>query len=767
MDSPSRLRRLVVTPPTSHDFTDDQFRTFASRLAYIVWRLSPNGTRLLAPQWCIVTGKYEHELDRDAWLDTIHPEDRSRVNTEVRGAIIYKSHVECDLRLRHMDGSFHWYRMRGDPIHGAHDVLGWTGLLLKIDGEKAAELALSENEVRLHAIIDAARVGTLEHEIESGVIRLSEHALELIGLPMGANPVLNDVVRCIHPEDRATFLNAMMRASDPTSDGAFEVTFRVPRPGGRMTWVVSRGVYQFTGTGNARKAVRFVGACGDMTEQLRDLSERARLSSIVSSSQDAIIATSLDGLITHWNDAAERMFGYTAAEVMHTSVCRLTPADLKPQCLEQIAAVCRGDSVIARTTRRMRKDGVSLDVSLTFSLIRDGGGVGTGISAVIRDVTGQVRLETELAHAQKMEALGRLAGGVAHDLNNTLTAVLAGIDWATHGTEFSADARTAFSEIRTETFRASALVRDLLAVAQRQVISPSATSLNATIHDIAPMLARMLGEDISLDVHEGATRGAFVDDAQLKQVILNLAINARDAMPNGGTLAISTGDSSAGDRVVLTIRDTGCGMDADVQARIFDPFFSTKPAGLGTGLGLSTTYGVVAQSAGTISVESTVGVGTTFTISLPALPEPASAPKLVVVDAAPRPTSECILVVEDNAAVRCRLVDALRSEGFDVLAATCGANALEVVAQHASRIQFVVTDVVMPNMNGIELVALIRRSLLTVPAIFMSGYSEKAIANYGVMAPDTQLVQKPFEVADLAAKIRHRLSRRILLARPA
>jgi PAS domain S-box-containing protein len=763
MDAPTRPRRLVTTSASSDDLSDDQFRAFASHLGYILWRLSADGARLLAPQWCVITGRHEHELHRNAWLETVHPDDRARVNAEVRGGIIYKSHIECDLRVRHQDGSFHWYRMRGEPVYGARDFAGWTGLLLKIDGEKEIERALVDNETRLHTIIDAARVGTIEHELQTGVIRASRHALDLIGLPSDSNITIADVVGRIHPSDRPPFLDAMTRASSPTSDGTLEVTFRVPNADGRVRWVVARGVYQFDDASGVRKAVRFVGAAADMTEQLRDLSDRARLAAIVSSSEDAIIATTLGGVITHWNASAERMFGYTAKEVLHTNVCRLTPADLVGECHEHIAAVRRGESVIGRATRRMRKGGAPINVSLTLSLIRDSHGDGIGISAVIRDVTDQVRLEAEVAQGQKMEALGRLAGGVAHDLNNALTTILAGIDWAARDVGIGEEARGAFADIRDETFRASALVRDLLAVAQRQVISPGATSVNATVRDIAPMLARMLGEDVALEVTESATRGAFVDGAQLKQVLLNLAINARDAMPNGGTLALSTADTDAADRVAIVVRDTGCGMDADVMARVFDPFFTTKPAGVGTGLGLSTAYGIVAQSNGTISIESTVGVGTTFTIELPSAPEPVVEPRIT-----PRPAStrgsESILVVEDNPTVRARLIDALRGEGYAVLSADCGVAALALVEQERAQLHFIVTDVVMPNMNGIELVSRIRRRIPNVPAIFISGYSEQAVKNYGVMAPDTELMQKPFEIADLTAKIRRRLDRPSRLA---
>lgn len=441
---------------------------------------------------------------------------------------------------------------------------------------------------------------------------------------------------------------------------------------------------------------------------------------------------------------------------MGQSILRLVPPDGVEECRIGIDLVARGERVVGRMTDRVTARGERIKVSVTLSLIRDDPGGSVGISAIIRDMTQQIRLETEVAHAQKMEAVGNLAGGVAHDLNNILTALLAGVEFAGQSPSVDAETRRDLAEVRTDCFRAAGLVRQLLAVARRQVINPRPCDVNATIGDLGPLLERMLGADVTLSLTARATRSVFVDAGQLGQVMFNLIANARDAMANGGAVSIDVGDDPASNAVLITVSDTGAGMTPEVKAHLFEPFFTTKVVGQGTGLGLSTAYGIIAQSGGTISANSEPELGTTFTIALPAI-------ETAVPNAAPPPMSaslggdETILVVEDERGVRDQIVRYFNQLGYQVVEARNGAEAIAAMEQHGAPIHLVVTDVVMPEMSGAELVTHLRDWYPNLRVLFMSGYSARGVETHGVVVADAELLQKPFELSKLARVVRQLL----------
>jgi CheY-like chemotaxis protein len=352
-----------------------------------------------------------------------------------------------------------------------------------------------------------------------------------------------------------------------------------------------------------------------------------------------------------------------------------------------------------------------------------------------------------------MEAVGLLAGGIAHDLNNLLTSVLVGVELAESSPLLSAETRSEFGDMKHDCLRAAALIRQLLAIAKRQVINPRPCNSNELVHDLVPMVRGILGEDVLLTESLTATRGVYVDAAQIGQVIFNLAANARAAMPSGGTVTIETRDDLAAGTVIIEVTDSGTGMTPDVQARVFEPFFTTKPTGEGTGLGLSTSYGIVAQSHGQLTFESTPGAGTTFTVTLPAVDAPTTAPA-VVPESSESLGDETILVVEDDRVVRDVVVRGLSQHGFTLLEACNGADALAVMEAHAAPIHLVLTDVVMPTMSGAELVAHLRRWYPNIRVLFMSGYSSRAVETFGAIVPNTDLLVKPFDLARLIRTVR-------------
>jgi two-component system, cell cycle sensor histidine kinase and response regulator CckA len=370
---------------------------------------------------------------------------------------------------------------------------------------------------------------------------------------------------------------------------------------------------------------------------------------------------------------------------------------------------------------------------------------------VLRDITERRVLEEQLRQAQKMEAVGQLAGGVAHDFNNLLT-VIAGYGEIARRRIGAGPGLNELGEIQRAAERASELTRQLLAFARRQVLETVRLDLNEVVGGLVPMLGRLIGEDIEIAVLAGDyLPPVLADRAQLEQVVINLAINARDAMPEGGTLAIETG--VADQQVRLSVSDTGSGIEPDVLERIFEPFYTTKDVGFGTGLGLATVHGIVTQSGGRVEVVSDLGLGSTFSVLLPAAPdEHADAP----IEHRERPRlggSETLLLCEDEDAVRALIELVLRGAGYTVHAAATPKAALELAERHAGEIDALVTDIVMPGMSGLELA----ERLAPLRALFISGYSAEAADRAGGLPPGSAFLEKPFDHGALLAEVRELL----------
>jgi nitrogen-specific signal transduction histidine kinase len=376
-------------------------------------------------------------------------------------------------------------------------------------------------------------------------------------------------------------------------------------------------------------------------------------------------------------------------------------------------------------------------------------------------------LEGRLRQSQKMEAVGRLAGGVAHDFNNLLTAITGSLALALRDVDPANRAHRWLKETDKAAWRAAALTHQLLAFSRQQVIAPRVVDLRAVVEGAGSMLSRMIGEDVALRIRVSDEPCMVeVDQGQLEQVLLNLAANARDAMPDGGTLAIEvsrskgtqahTGRASRGPSVVMTVTDTGAGMNDDVQARIFEPFFTTKPAGSGTGLGLAMVYGAVEQNGGSIDVVSKPGRGSTFRIHLPEKRGQKAARPELQTDL-PR-GSETVLLVEDEAAVREVTREQLESLGYHVLSCADAAEALAACAGRADPLHLLLTDVVMPGMNGRELAERLTQGRPGLRVLYTSGYGEDVIARHGVLEPGVLLLQKPYALTKLAGLVRTALA---------
>jgi len=493
------------------------------------------------------------------------------------------------------------------------------------------------------------------------------------------------------------------------------------------------------------------------TEQLGEY--RSRLALIIDSSEDAILSKDLNGTITSWNKGAERIYGYTPEEVVGKHIALLIPADRPDEIPQILRKIARGERIDHHESVRVAKDGRRLDVFVSVSPLRNAAGDVVGASVIARDVTAQKRAEAQLRQSQKMEAIGRLAGGVAHDFNNVLGIINACADFLRDRIDPAAEPSLYVENIRKAIERGTSLTKQLLAFSRTSAVQPRVLDLNERLRDISKLLRPLLGDDIEILIVPRTPSAVIeADPGQLDQIVVNLALNARDAMPRGGKFILETGAMTLdagfaekdqamlpGKYIMLAVSDTGTGMNEGTVSRIFEPFFTTKEAGKGTGLGLATVYGIVKQSAGHIMVYSEPGQGTTFKIYLPSVEHKiglGSKPEAEGVS--PKRHGTSILLVEDDEIMRGLTRKLLEEHGYAVIEADDGKSALEWVESHPDRIDLLLTDVVMRRMSGPELVERLNASQPNLKIIYMSGYTGELMANREVLKTGVTLLEKPF-----------------------
>jgi len=498
------------------------------------------------------------------------------------------------------------------------------------------------------------------------------------------------------------------------------------------------------------------------SRELRDW--QTRLSLIVDSSQDAIIGKSLDGIITHWNKGAEHMYGYTSQEMIGRSITTLCPRDRTDEIPGILEKIRRGERVEYFESVRVTKDGRRVDVSISVSPIHDAEGRVMGASAIARNITSQKKIEDQLRQSQKMEAIGRLAGGVAHDFNNLLGIVTACSELLRGRVDESN--LEYLDNIREASKRGASLTRQLLAFSRRQPVQTLVMDLNDRLKEVVKLLHPLMGDDVEIVLLPKAAAAVVeADPSQMDQIVMNLAVNARDAMPRGGKLIIESSvvefdeafshehSMVAGRYVMLAISDNGVGMDDATRSRVFEPFFTTKEMGKGSGLGLATVYGIVKQSGGHVWVYSEPDRGTTFKIYLPSAEKKLGlAPDAQAEALPPRREGMTILVAEDDAIMRRLTRKMLEEHGYNVLEAEDGKAALEVIHSDQGRIDLTLTDVVMKGMNGPELVLRLLDSHPNMKVVYMSGYTGELVANQGLDS-GIRLLEKPFTRASLLKTI--------------
>jgi PAS domain S-box-containing protein len=489
------------------------------------------------------------------------------------------------------------------------------------------------------------------------------------------------------------------------------------------------------------------------------------ITAIVQASPLAVFALEPSGIITSWNPAAERIFGWSEDEVINNELPIVPPAK-KETWQKLFSTTLWGDSLTGVSMTMQRKDGTMIDTSVSIASF-DSEGAGNGVIVIVEDVTHRKQLEAQLRQAQKMESIGTLAGGVAHDFNNVLTGVIGFTDLMMSRLSPSDPFYNPLQQVRKLGDRAATLTRQLLAFARRQVLDFKNVSLNAAITDSLKFLGRVIGEHIELKLDLNAdVYTIHADVAQIEQVLTNLCINARDAMPRGGRLVIETKnitldetyvdnhpDAKTGNYVMLAVTDNGEGMDQATRERIFEPFFTTKEFGKGTGLGLAMVYGIIKQHGGLIYVYSEPGLGTSFKIYLPAVEHPAE-PISVTRQEIPVGGTETILLAEDETAVRELVVAVLASLGYRVITANDGEEALRLFDKYEKEIDLVLSDTIMPRLGGKELYEAVHQRKPEVRFVFMSGYNLDTVGEGGLPVNDVDFLQKPFSPVVLGRKIR-------------
>jgi two-component system cell cycle sensor histidine kinase/response regulator CckA len=503
------------------------------------------------------------------------------------------------------------------------------------------------------------------------------------------------------------------------------------------------------------------------------LMEREHLFRLISeNAADMIAVVDATGKRLYNSPAYQRILGYSQEELLNTSSMEQVHPDDRAK-VEEAGKEALAGGVGRNIEYRMRhKNGTWRLMESTASTIQNAMGKVETLIIVNRDITERRHLEEQFRQSQKMEAVGRLSGGIAHDFNNLLGVIIGYAEFLQERLDATNPLRASADEILMAGKRAASLTRQLLAFSRQQVLDPKVLDMNSVVPDMEKLLRRLIGEDIELNTALVPDLGKVkADQGQLEQVIMNLAVNARDAMPGGGRLLLKVENTimdeefvrrypypvQLGPYVLLTVTDTGCGMDAETKARAFEPFFTTKEKGKGTGLGLSTVYGVVKQSGGYIDIDSAPGVGTTFKIYLPRVHEPLHREKQPSKPAVMKNGNETILVAEDETSLRTLTSTTLELSGYTVLQARDGLDALEVSRKHTGTIDLLLTDMVMPGMGGRVLAEELGRQRRDIKIVYMSGYTGQAVGSQGPVEPGSFYLHKPFTREVLTRKIREAL----------
>jgi PAS domain S-box-containing protein len=770
MTAPSELTR-----PARHGYVESQqdatangwFAALADAIPHIVWSADATGAHDYAnSRWTEYTGRVPI-ADRGAeWLELVYPDDREATRESWERALQLQEPFEYAYRLRRRDGVYRWHMSRCVPQRDTSgEVVRWFGTSTDIHDLRRTTDDLRESDRRFRDIAENIREVFWLTDENREVMYVSPAYEEIWGRSCAsAYANKSDYIDGVHADDRPALLARLS-----SIDTEFDIEYRVVRPDGRIRWVHDRAFPVRDASG---VVTRVAGIAEDITAR-REMEAGLQFQAhLIASVQQAIISIEPTGLVTSWNRHAETLYGWSAHEAIGRDFREL---------LYPVESLADGDAALhaaqtggtfTRERIACRKDGTRMWIHVSVAPIRNRDGTVTQIVAASSDITERRRLEAQFLQAQKMEAVGRLAGGVAHDFNNLLTVITGSAEFLADAVGTENEMRKDVDEISKAAQRATGLTRQLLAFSRQQVLERRTVDPNATISQLEKMLGRLIGEDVTLLVTlDPNVPMVLADEGQLEQAVMNLVVNARDAMPHGGTMRLTTqaamvsaesaarhGAARAGDYATIAVSDSGTGMSPDVLARIFEPFFTTKEAGRGTGLGLATVYGIVKQFGGFVDVTSTEGRGSTFTIFVPATAQSGAA--AVRNDSEPVAVrgSECVLVVEDQDEVRAITRRMLTQHGYTVIEARNGSEALAIISDAATHIDLLLTDAVMPAMSGPDLIRAARPIRANLPVVVISGYTDDGFVWQGDFDAQATFLHKPFRAERLLRAVRKALS---------
>ena len=659
-------------------------------------------------------------------------------------------------------------------------------LAAEVEERRRAESEARASEERLRTTLDSIGDAVIATDASGAVARMNPVAEQLTGWrePAAMGRPLAEVFRIITEETRAEVESPVEKVlREGRTVGLANHTLLIARDG-REVPIADSGAPIRGSDGATTGVVLVFRDQGEERAAERELAKRERRYRLLADNTlDVIWTMAPDLTFTYVNPAVESMTGYTPEEWVGTVLgdhCDDESMALMTQVIADEMAKGPESRGVIFEVDMLRKDGSPVPAEIHGRVMFDEHGKPALLQGLTRDISERRRAEREqealreqLAASQRMESIGMLAGGIAHDFNNLLSVILSYTGFAMDAHDEDDPVRDDLAEVTRAAEQAASLTRQLLAFSRRLVLEPVVVNLNEVVSELGRMLQRVIGEHVELEMGPAADLGnARVDPGQMEQVLMNLAVNARDAMPDGGRLTIETRNTTLdaayadahvelepGDYVVLSVSDSGYGMDAGVRAKVFEPFFSTKGRGRGTGLGLSTVYGIVKQSGGHISIYSEPGEGTTVKVYLPRVPDEVLGSRKRP-EVAPPTGDETVLVVEDEEAVRRMAARILASAGYTVLEAASGDAALTLCERHRNGIDLLVTDVVMPRMSGKELAERLGRHEPELKVLYMSGYTDDAIVHHGVLEPGTAFIGKPFGAAEFIRKVREVLDGR-------
>lgn len=726
------------------------------------------------PAWTKTLGWSEADLMNRPFIDLLHPDDKKECITMLE-RLSYGETVQLfENRVRCKDGSFRWISWNSFP-------LPLEGLAFAVARDvtsiKQSEKEVAELQALLSASIDQTPAGILIADAPHMSIRIANNAaMSILGESEKALPDSPYYACFSHWGMCHPFGEPFTAEEFPLTEAILQgkisrnVEAVIQRQEGSSRWILINAAPVRTDTG---EIIAGVAVFSDITELKNAEAELRRSAAkyrrILETIADGYHEVDLRGNLVLVNDSMCEITGHTREELLGTDYRQLMDEENAKQVFAAYNRVYMSQEPnTAFDFEVIRKDGQKRNVSISISLIRGADNKVEGFRGIFRDVTRAKKMEEQLRHAVKMEAVGRLAGGIAHDFNNILTAIMGYTTIASTLVEANAPVRERLEQITKASQRAADLTRQLLAFSRKQMLDVKIIDLNEVISDLEKMLKRLIGEDIELNtVLNASAPQAKADPIQIEQILMNLVVNARDAMPGGGNLTIETGtafldenysrthvDVEPGYYVVLSVSDSGRGMDVETLKYIFEPFFTTKEKGAGTGLGLSMVYGIVKQHRGHINVYSELGKGTTFKIYLPFVKKMAQPVAQRVAQTSQPHGTETILVVEDEELVLNLASEALEMIGYKILRASDPTEAIGKSCAHPDQIHLLLTDVVLPNMDGRSLFNALSPTRPDMKVLYVSGYTENFIVHRGVLDRGVHFMQKPFTVEVLAQRVR-------------